>query len=111
MPGREAPNVAPTKWGPDPMSCPLPDADHEVTMEAVHVLTPHVQRPAPMPVDAPPVGPAKARRLRLHQLREQLRRPEAQVDVDAVATAIVRRAQFTRELAAELAGESARERR
>jgi hypothetical protein len=64
-----------------------------------------------MPVDPPPVGPAKARQLRLLQLREQLRGPGAEVDVDAVATAIVRRAQFTRELADRLAGESARERR
>jgi hypothetical protein len=79
-------------------------------MEAVQVLSSHDIEPAPMPVDAPPVGPAKARQLRLLQLREQLRRPGAQVDVDAVATAIARRAQFTRDLAAQLAGESARER-
>jgi hypothetical protein len=54
---------------------------------------------APMPVDAPPVGPARARRLRLLRLRETL----TDVDVDAVAEAIARRAVFASELRRQLA--------
>jgi len=53
---------------------------------------------APMPVDSPPVGPARARRLRLMRLRQSLIEPGARVDVDAVAGAIVRRAIFAGEL-------------
>ena len=51
---------------------------------------------APMPVDSPPVGPARARRLRLMRLRQSLL--ESDVDVDAVAGAIARRAIFAGEL-------------
>lgn len=63
------------------------------------------QRRAPMPLDAPPVGPARARRIRLLQLRERLGGPDAAVDVDAVAASIARRAEFTRALAVRLAAE------
>ena len=59
-------------------------------------------RRAPMPLNAPPVGPARARRLRLQQLREQLLGPDGQVDVDAVAASIARRAEFTLELRTSL---------
>jgi hypothetical protein len=51
---------------------------------------------APMPVDSPPVGPARARRLRLMRLRQSLL--ESDVDVDAVAGAIARRAMFAGDL-------------
>jgi hypothetical protein len=51
---------------------------------------------APMPVDSPPVGPARARRLRLMRLRHSLL--ESDVDVDAVAGAIARRATFAGDL-------------
>jgi hypothetical protein len=51
---------------------------------------------APMPVDSPPVGPARARRLRLMRLRQSLL--ESDVDVDAVAGAIARRATFAGDL-------------
>jgi hypothetical protein len=49
-----------------------------------------------------PVGPARARQLRLLQIRERLMSGD-QVDVDAVATAIARRAAFTSELSVRLA--------
>ena len=58
---------------------------------------------APMPVDAPPVGAARARRLRLMRLRQSLLEPGYEVDVDAVATAITRRVVFTGELSRRLA--------
>ena len=51
---------------------------------------------APMPMDAPPVGPARARRLRIMRLRQSLL--ESDVDVDAVAGAIARRAMFAGDL-------------
>ena len=51
---------------------------------------------APMPVDSPPVGPARARQLRLMRLRQSLL--ESDVDVDAVAGAIARRAMFAGDL-------------
>jgi hypothetical protein len=79
-------------------------ADHRTMTRFAQQLSEEVtpyQRP--MPLTAPPVGPARARRLRLLQLREALAEP---VDVDAVATAIVRRAQFTHELAGHLARET-----
>lgn len=50
-----------------------------------------------MPIDAPPVGAASARRQRLMRLRESLG-SGARVDVDAVAAAITRRAAFSGEL-------------
>jgi hypothetical protein len=55
-----------------------------------------------MPVAVPPVGPARARWLRLFQLREQLLAGACEVDVDAVAARIARRAEFTRDLSASL---------
>jgi hypothetical protein len=51
---------------------------------------------APMPVALPPVGPARARRLRIMRLRQSLLASE--LDVDAVAGAITRRAMFAGEL-------------
>ena len=51
---------------------------------------------SPMPVDSPPVGRARARRLRLMRLRQSLL--ESDVDVDAVAGAIARRAMFAGDL-------------
>jgi hypothetical protein len=51
---------------------------------------------APMPVDSPPVGPARARQLRLMRLRQSLL--DSDVDVDAVAGAIARRAMFAGDL-------------
>jgi hypothetical protein len=62
---------------------------------------------SPRPVDAPPVGPARARALRLLQLRERLAGP---VDADAVAASIARRALFTQQLTARLVAEAAAER-
>jgi len=56
-----------------------------------------------MPLDAPPVNAARARRLRLERLRELVQQPGYEVDVDAVATAIARRAMFTGELSRRLA--------
>ena len=61
---------------------------------------------APMPVDTPPVGPARARKLRLMRLRQALIEPGAAVDVDAVAGAIARRAIFAGELRRRLIDES-----
>jgi hypothetical protein len=55
---------------------------------------------APMPVDSPPVGPPRARRLRLMRLRQSLL--ESDVDVDAVAGAIARRAMFAGDLRRQL---------
>jgi hypothetical protein len=57
---------------------------------------------APMPVDSPPVGPARARPLRLMRLRESLLEPGAPVEADAVAGAIARRAMFAGELRRQL---------
>ena len=51
---------------------------------------------SPMPVDSPPVGRARARQLRLMRLRQSLL--ESDVDVDAVAGAIARRAMFAGDL-------------
>ena len=56
-----------------------------------------------MPVSTPPVGPARARRMRLMALRESLANAELRVDVDAVAEAITRRAVFNGELRRHLA--------
>jgi hypothetical protein len=53
------------------------------------------------------VGPARARALRLLQLRERLADP---VDADAVAASIARRALFTQQLTARLVAEAAAER-
>jgi hypothetical protein len=58
--------------------------------------------PSPTPGNGLPVGPARARALRLVQLREGI----AEIDADAVAAAIARRAVFTRALAARLAAEA-----
>jgi hypothetical protein len=58
---------------------------------------------APMPMQVPPVSSAGARRLRLARLREQVARSGYEVDVDAAATAIARRALFTGELSRRLA--------
>ena len=55
---------------------------------------------SPMPVDSPPVGRARARRLRIMRLRQSLL--ESDVDVDAVAGAIARRAMFADELRQQL---------
>jgi len=80
-------------------------ADHRTMTTSSHLLSARRHDRAPMPVDAPPVGRARARRLRLVQLRESALRTDAAVDVDAVADAIARRATFTRDLAARLAEE------
>jgi hypothetical protein len=64
------------------------------------------ERPAPMPVDAPPVGPARARRRRLLELRESARGHGSRLDADAVASAIARRALFTQRLTARLVEET-----
>ena len=53
---------------------------------------------APMSVDSPPVGPARARRLRLMRLRQSLLVSGGDVDVDAVAGAIALRAMFAGDL-------------
>ena len=57
---------------------------------------------APMPVDSPPVGPARARPLRLMRLRQSLLVSGGDVDVDAVAGTIARRAMFAGELRQQL---------
>jgi hypothetical protein len=78
-------------------------ADHEDMSISSHIpITDPSLRPAPMPVAVPPVGPARARWLRLFQLREQLLAGACEVDVDAVAARIARRAEFTRDLSASL---------
>jgi hypothetical protein len=89
-------------------------SDRAAGAEDVHMTRPSdlltgdpALRRAPMPVNAPPVGPARARRIRLLALREQLAGP-LELDVDAVAGAIARRAEFTRALAAELTSEESR---
>lgn len=61
---------------------------------------------APMPLDSPPVGPARARRLRIMRLRQSLLEPGAHVDVDAVAEAITRRATFAGELRQRLTADA-----
>ena len=53
---------------------------------------------APMSVDSPPVGRARARRLRLMRLRQSLLESGGGIDVDAVAGAIARRAMFAGDL-------------
>ena len=53
-------------------------------------------------VDSPPVGPARARRLRLMRLRQSLLVSGGDIDVDAVAGAIARRAMFAGELRQQL---------
>jgi hypothetical protein len=53
---------------------------------------------SPMPVDSPPVGRARARRLRLMRLRQSLLESGGGIDVDAVAGAIARRAMFAGDL-------------
>ena len=55
-----------------------------------------------MPVERPPVGPARVRPLRLAQLRARVTDPRFEVDVDSVGRAIARRAAFTSDLSARL---------
>jgi hypothetical protein len=82
------------------MSVCAPPADDE-HMTVAHLLSDvALEGRAPMPVDTPPVGPARARRLRLMRLRQSLL--ESEVDVDAVAGAIARRAMFAGELRRQL---------
>lgn len=90
------------------MSSGASEADHMAMTSLSHLLLDlEPVTWSPMPLDAPPVGPARAQALRLHQLRQRLQDP---VDVDAVAACIARRALFTRELRARLVAESATER-
>jgi hypothetical protein len=78
-------------------------AEHEgMTLPSSLLLTDPALRRAPMPLNAPPVGPPRARRIRLLQLREELLGRDAGLDVEAIAERIVRRAQFTRELSRNL---------
>jgi len=78
------------------MSSRVPTAD-DGRMTVAQLLTEiALDGRAPMPVDSPPVGPARARRLRIMRLRQSLL--ESDVDVDAVAGAIARRAMFAGDL-------------
>jgi hypothetical protein len=88
------------------MLSPSPPADDERMTVAQLLTEVALDGRAPMPVDAPPVGPARARRLRLMRLRQSLIEPGAQVDVDAVAGAIARRAIFAGELRRQLTDRS-----
>ena len=78
------------------MSSPLPTADDGRMTVAQLITEVALNGRAPMPVDSPPVGPARARRLRIMRLRQSLL--ESDVDVDAVAGAIARRAMFAGDL-------------
>jgi hypothetical protein len=80
------------------MSAPGPTADSERMTVAQLLSQVALDGRAPMPVESPPVGHARARRLRLMRLRQSLIEPGAHVDVDAVATAITRRAVFAGDL-------------
>jgi hypothetical protein len=82
------------------MSVRVPAADDEHMMVAQLLSDVALEGRAPMPVDTPPVGPARARQLRLMRLRQSLL--ESEVDVDAVAGAIARRAMFAGELRRKL---------
>ena len=94
------------KWGGDPMSGAASRADHVPMSRPSQLLdTDPALRRAPMPMNLPPVGPARAGRIRLLALREQLLGPDGRVDVDAVAERIAGRAEFTRRLTARLAAE------
>ncbi|MDX6699088.1 MAG: hypothetical protein QOE65_2485 [Solirubrobacteraceae bacterium] len=73
--------------------------EHErMTLPSSLLRTDPALRRAPMPLDVPPVGPVRARRIRLLRLREELLGRDAEVDVDALAERIVHRVRFTREL-------------
>jgi hypothetical protein len=76
---------------------------HPMSLSSHIPLSDPSLRPAPMPVAVPPVGTARARWLRLFQLREQVLAGGCEIDVDAVAARIARRAEFNRDLAARLA--------
>ena len=78
------------------MSPPVRTADDGRMTVAQLITQVALDGRAPMPVDSPPVGPARARRLRLMRLRQSLL--ESDVDVDAVAGAIARRAMFAGDL-------------
>jgi hypothetical protein len=78
------------------MSPPVRSADDGRMTVAQLITEVALDGRAPMPVDSPPVGPARARRLRLMRLRQSLL--ESDVDVDAVAGAIARRAMFAGDL-------------
>ena len=78
-------------------------ADYEDMTVAQLITDIAVEGRAPMPIDAPPVGPARARRLRLLRLRERLLETGPPMDMDAVAQAIARRAIFTGDLCRRLA--------
>jgi hypothetical protein len=82
------------------MSSPLPTADDGRMTVAQLITEVALNGRAPMPVDSPPVGPARARRLRIMRLRQSLL--ESDVDVDAVAGAIARRAMFAGDLRRQL---------
>jgi hypothetical protein len=76
----------------------VPTVDDERMTTAQLISDVALDGRAPMPVNSPPVGPARARQLRLMRLRQSLIEPGAHVDVDAVAGAIARRAIFAGEL-------------
>jgi hypothetical protein len=78
------------------MSSRVPTADDGRMTVAQLITEIALDGRAPMPVDSPPVGPARARRLRIMRLRQSLL--ESDVDVDAVAGAIARRAMFAGDL-------------
>ena len=76
---------------------PLVRSADDGRMTVAHLLSEvALEGRAPMSVDSPPVGPARARQLRLMRLRQSLL--ESDVDVDAVAGAIARRAVFAGDL-------------
>jgi hypothetical protein len=83
------------------MSPPGRTADDERMTVAQLLTKVALSDRAPMPVNSPPVGPARARRLRLMRLRQSLL--ESDVDVDVVAGAIARRAMFAGDLRRRLA--------
>jgi hypothetical protein len=76
----------------------VPTVDDERMTTAQLISDVALDGRAPMPVNSPPVGPARARQLRLMRLRQSLIEPGAHVAVDAVAGAIARRAIFAGEL-------------
>jgi hypothetical protein len=78
------------------MSSRVPTADDGRMTVAQLITEIALDGRAPMPVDSPPVGPARARRLRIMRLRQSLL--ESDLDVDAVAGAIARRAMFAGDL-------------
>ena len=78
------------------MSSRVPTADDGRMTVAQLITEVALDGRSPMPVDSPPVGRARARRLRIMRLRQSLL--ESDVDVDAVAGAIARRAMFAGDL-------------